>query len=188
MHGHPRIEDFHLRRAVRLLRRGELVAHATEGVWGLACDPFDRSAVARILALKGRRLDKGLILIGADADCFGPELESLAAAERRKVEATWPGAVSWVLPSSRFPIWITGPSSQGVAVRVPGHPQARALCAGFGGPLVSTSANPSGRPGTANALLVRRWFQNRIGYLVPGQTQGRRGPSQLRTLSGEVLR
>lgn len=188
MHGHPRIEDFHLRRAVRHLRRGELVAHATEGVWGLACDPFDRSAVARILALKGRRLDKGLILIGADADCFGPELEPLAAADRRKVEATWPGAVSWVLPSSRFPIWITGPSSQGVAVRVPGHPQARALCAGFGGPLVSTSANPSGRPGTANALLVRRWFQNRIGYLVPGQTQGRRGPSRLRTLSGEVLR
>lgn len=188
MHGHPRIEDFHLRRALRHLRRGELVAHATEGVWGLACDPFDRNAVARILALKGRRLDKGLILIGADADCFGPELESLAAADRRKVEATWPGAVSWVLPSSRFPIWITGPSSQGVAVRVPGHPQARALCAGFGGPLVSTSANPSGRLGTANALLVRRWFQNRIGYLVPGQTQGRRGPSQLRTLSGEVLR
>ena len=188
MDGQPRIEDFHLRRAVRLLRRGAVVAHATEGVWGLACDPFERSAVGRVLALKGRRPDKGLILIGADASCFGPELESLTAEDRRLVEATWPGAVSWILPSQRFPTWITGPNSGRVAVRVPGHPQARALCAGFGGPLVSTSANPSGLPATANALSVRRWFQNRIGYLMPGQTQGRRGPSRLRTLSGEILR
>ena len=188
MDGQPRIEDFHLRRAVRLLRRGAVVAHATEGVWGLACDPFDRSAVARILALKGRRPDKGLILIGADADRFGPELESLAAADRHRVEATWPGAVSWILPSRRFPIWISGPSSQEIAVRVPGHPQARALCAGFGGPLVSTSANPSGHPPTANVLRCRRWFQGAVDFVVPGRTSSRQGPSELRTLAGERLR
>lgn len=182
------MDDCHLRRAVRHLRQGGVVAHATEGVWGLACDPFDRSAVSRILALKKRPPDKGLILIADAAHRFAPELEALAAADRRRVEATWPGPVSWVLPTQRFPAWITGKGNGTVAVRVPGHCQARALCAGFGGPLVSTSANPSGHPATANELRVRRWFQGRISYLLPGQTQGRRGPSQLRALSGEVLR
>ena len=59
---------------MRHLRQGGVVAHATEGVWGLACDPFDCQAVARILAIKGRSPDKGLILIGGSADCFAPEL------------------------------------------------------------------------------------------------------------------
>lgn len=185
--GRTCIDGFHVRRAVRHLRRGGVVAHATEGVWGLACNPFDRSAVGRILALKGRSPSKGLIVIGAGADCFAPELEPLPVADRRMVEASWPGAVSWILPNRRFPAWIAG-SGGDVAARVPGHAQARRLCAGFGGPLVSTSANPSGRPATANALRVRLWFQGRIDYLLPGRTQGRQGPSQLRTLAGDVLR
>lgn len=177
--------------AVRCLRRGGVVALATEGVWGLACDPFCLTAVARILNLKGRSPGKGLILMGARQACFAPELDALACGQRQAVAASWPGAVTWVLPSQRFPAWITGigrPGAPTVAVRVPGHAQARALCAGFGGPLVSTSANPSGRAPTDSATQVRRWFQGAIDYLLPGRTAGRKGPSELRTLSGEVLR
>ena len=167
------------------------MAHATEGVWGLACNPFDCRAVARVLAIKGRSPNKGLILIGDSADCFAPELAPLTAADRRAVQSTWPGPVSWVLPSTRFPVWITGAGMAPrptVAVRVPGHAQARALCARFGGPLVSTSANPSGVPATDSVLRVRRWFRDAVDFIAPGQTLGRQGPSQLRTLAGEVLR
>ena len=191
---HPaikKINDFHLRQAVRHLRRGGVVAHATEGVWGLACNPFDCQAVARILAIKGRHPDKGLIVVGADADCFAPELAPLSPADRTAIQSTWPGPVSWVLPTERFPTWITGAGLSPrptVAARVPGHGQARALCARFGGPLVSTSANPSGVPATDSALRVRRWFRDQVDFIVPGQTLGRQGPSQLRTLAGEVLR
>ena len=187
MENRPDMDGFQVRRAVRHLRRGGVVAHATEGVWGLACNPFDRNAVGRILALKGRSPKKGLIVIGASADCFAQELQFLPVADRRMVEASWPGAVSWILPNRRFPAWIVG-SGGGVAARVPGDAQARRLCAGFGGPLVSTSANPSGHPATADVLRVRLWFQGRIDYLLPGRTQGRQGPSQLRTLAGDVLR
>ena len=186
-----KVNDFHLRRAVGHLRQGGVVAHATEGVWGLACNPFDCRAVSRILAIKGRSPDKGLILIGASADCFAPELTPLTASQRQAVQSTWPGPVSWVLPSQRFPVWITGAGqrrSPTVAVRVPGHAQARALCTRFGGPLVSTSANPSGVSATERVLRVRRWFGDAVDFIIPGQTLGRQGPSQLRTLAGEVLR
>src|SRR4051812_4787928 len=67
-------ESFHLGIAAQLLRNGGVVAHATEGVWGLACDPFNGDAVARVLELKGRSIRKGLIVIGADPFNFVPEL------------------------------------------------------------------------------------------------------------------
>jgi L-threonylcarbamoyladenylate synthase len=123
--------------AVAALRAGGLVLHATEGVWGLACDPLRAAAVARLLRVKSRTPDKGLIVIGADAETFAPELDALNAPQREEVLASWPGRVTWLLPSDRFPHWITG-GRDTVAVRVPGHAQARALCRKFGGPLVST--------------------------------------------------
>ena len=186
-----RADRFHVRLAARHLRAGGLVAHATEGVWGLACDPFDGAAVARLLAVKSRDPGKGLIVIGADATCFEEELAGLSDPDRRAVESSWPGAVSWLVPNARFPWWISGSRRRGasrVAIRVPGHAQSRAICTAFGGPLVSTSANPSGRPSTANELHVRRWFQSRVDYVVPGRTTARNRPSELRTLDGAVLR
>jgi len=172
--------------------------HATEGVWGLACDPFDPAAVARLLGLKGRAAAKGLIVIGHTADAFAPELAALDAAGRAAVTDSWPGAVTWILPNRRFPAWVTG-GRRTVAVRVPGHRQARALLEAHGSPLVSTSANRSRQPPPRNRFQARARFEalrRRAGlyrrhpgfYLLPGQTAGRRGPSEIRTVSGSLLR
>ena len=189
--GQPAGNRFQIHTAVRHLRSGGVVAHATEGVWGLACDPFNGRAVARLLAVKRRDPAKGLIVIGASAAFFEPELAVLSGTQRAEVEASWPGPVSWLVPNIRFPWWICGKGRRGqsrVAIRVPGHDQARAICAAFAAPLVSTSANPSGRPSTASELLVRRWFHSSVDYVVPGRTTARNRPSELRALDGRVLR
>jgi len=170
------------------LRGGGIVAHATEGVWGLACDPFDCDAVDRLLELKGRSVSKGLILIGAEVTDFALELTLLNDPAEARVSATWPGANTWLVPNVRFPRWITGGRTT-VAVRVPGHAQARRMCARFGGPLVSTSANPSGRPPALNAITVRRYFDGAVDYVLHGETVGDGMPSQIRdATSGDRLR
>lgn len=190
------MNPWHLHLAARVLRQGGQVLHATEGVWGIAADPFNAAAVAELLALKGRAQTKGLIVIGADAASFDDELGLLEPPQRKAVRATWPGPVTWILPSRRFPPWITG-GRPTVAARVPGHPQARALCRAFGGSLVSTSANLSRRPPSRNRLQARRFLSGlrtapgrakRLVYLLPGETQGRVGPSEIRTLDGAYLR
>jgi L-threonylcarbamoyladenylate synthase len=181
---------WHISLAVRVLRDGGVVLHATEGVWGLACDPFNQSAVTRLLAIKRRPVSKGLILVGATAASFEPELSLAGPASRLQVEATWPGAVTWILPQQRFPAWITG-EHEGVAVRVPAHPQARALAAGFGGPLVSTSANEGGQKAADNRWQALRFASRSapaVDYLLPGEVLGLRGPSEIRTLEGAWLR
>jgi L-threonylcarbamoyladenylate synthase len=192
------VNAWQARLAVRVLQQGGLVAHATEGVWGLACDPWDAKAVRGLLALKSRSASKGLIVIGADAADFRCELEELTADDRQRVAASWPGPVTWILPNRRFPTWITG-SRDSVAVRVPGHPQARALCRAFGGPLVSTSANRTGLPPPGTHLQLRRRLTDAqrhtrapgapgLLYVLPGETSGRRAPSEIRTLAGARFR
>src|SRR3546814_20634190 len=51
--------------ATPILSAGGIIAYPTEAVWGLGCDPFDQAAVLRLLAIKPRPVDKGLILVAA---------------------------------------------------------------------------------------------------------------------------
>ncbi len=164
------------------------MAHATEAVWGLACDPFDTAAVSRLLDLKGRSIHKGLILVGAQESDFAAEIAALSELDAARVRRTWPGPETWLMPNRQFPSWITGGRSS-VAVRVPGHAQARLLCAIFGSPLVSTSANPSGRPPARSELAVRRYFFDDVDYVLHGELAGEVAPSRIRdAVSGTRVR
>ncbi|MCP5180006.1 MAG: L-threonylcarbamoyladenylate synthase [Pseudomonadales bacterium] len=182
-----RWDAFHLARAVRVLRRGGVVLHATEGVWGLACDASDTTAVSRILTIKRRAATKGLILIGGLAAAFADELAGLDPTQRELIEASWPGPVTWILPTGRFSPLVTGGTGS-VAVRVPGHEQARCLAMAFGRPLVSTSANVAGRPAATRSWQAVRAVGTLVDYVLPGATGGRRGASEIRRPGGVVVR
>jgi L-threonylcarbamoyladenylate synthase len=184
------LNRWHLERAVAVLRAGGVIAYATEGVYGLGCEPLDEAAVLRVLALKGRPADKGVILIAAAYEQLRAYVAEPGGGVMEPVRASWPGPTTWVLPARRaVPRWLTG-RHDSVAVRVTAHPQASALCTLYGGALVSTSANPAGRPAARTALDVRRYFGRRLDFVLPG-TVGNpaHGPSEMRdALSGRVLR
>ena len=177
--------------AAAALRRGGVIAYPTEAVWGLGCDPHDEAAVLRLLAIKQRPVDKGVILIaGALAQFEGLlDWDALAPERRQAVQASWPGPHTWIVPTTaRVPRWITG-SHDGVAVRVSAHPTVIALCAAFAGPLVSTSANLAGAPPAhARAALDPSVLALLDGVSV-GETGGLTSPTQIRDArSGAVLR
>lgn len=184
------IPRLHLNRAVAALQEGGVIAYPTEGVWGLGCDPWDEQAVMKILQLKRRPVEKGLIIVAADMQQIDALLEGLTPAELEKLQATWPGPNTWLLPDldQLVPPWVKGKFAT-VAVRVSAHPLVQALCREFGGPIVSTSANPGSRPPALNRLRVQTWFGGRLDYVVPGRLGGRQGPSTIRDLrSSTVLR
>jgi L-threonylcarbamoyladenylate synthase len=182
-------DAMHVDRAVRVLRAGGVIAYASEGVWGLGCDPFNADAVLRILDLKSRDVAMGLILVAASVEQLAPLLVHVPRHARAELQQSWPGPVTWVVPiRGELPRWITGRHAS-VALRVSGHTQLRALCKAYGKPIVSTSANPHGRPPARTALAVRRYFRNHIDYILPGATGSLGRPSQIRdALSGRVLR
>jgi len=175
--------------AIAALRAGGLVAYPTEGVYGLGCDAFDGHAVQRLLDLKERPVDKGLIVIGASLLQLEPLLHPLNRDQRETLNASWPGPVTWIVPAADdCPDWLTG-GRDTLAVRVPDHALARDLCQGFRGPITSTSANRSGEPSLSNSDSVARTFPSGLDYLLDGAVGGRQGPSEIRELAtGKRLR
>ncbi|MBX2809102.1 MAG: Sua5/YciO/YrdC/YwlC family protein [Cellvibrionaceae bacterium] len=177
--------------AAKTLHRGGVIAYPTEGVWGLGCDPFNPHAVANILALKRRDPRKGLILIAATIEQLHPYLSRVSPTQMRQLENTWPGPYTWLVPNNHLiPPWISGEFSS-VALRVSKHPLVQALCQRFGGPIVSTSANPQGMPAARAAWQVRRYFKGdkRLTRIVQGQVGRRSRPSEIRDLlSGQLIR
>ena len=184
----PSTEEDNLAFALGVLRDGGIVAHACEGVWGLACDPWNESAVSRILSIKCRDVDKGLIVIGHDSRVFDAEIDGLDLTRQEIVRKSWPGHVTWIVPSTRFPKTVTGDRST-IAVRVPDHKQARKLCKLMGTPLVSTSANVSSKPPAKTMTQVEETLGSLVDYILPGKTGNVKGPSTIRdAVSGDRLR
>ncbi len=176
-------------RAAEMLKQHAVVAYPTESVWGLGCDPQSASAVEKILQLKQRNVDKGLILIADCIERFDPFLSDLDEELLRRFREPTAKPTTWLVPNNgTAPLWITG-GRDTLALRVTQHPVAAALCKLVGGPLVSTSANPQGLPAAKSASEVESYFGAAIDLQVSGQVGSSAKPSEIRYLiSGDVVR
>ena len=176
---------------IATLQNGGVIAYPTEAVWGLGCDPFNEAAVLRLLAIKQRPVDKGLILIAAwIAQLDGlADWNALPPPRRDDVLASWPGAHTWIVPATpRVPRWITG-AHDSVAVRVSAHPVVVALCDAFGGVLVSTSANSAGAPAPRTHAAIEPALLAALDGWVAGETGGLLRPTPIRDArSGAEIR
>jgi L-threonylcarbamoyladenylate synthase len=182
------VSNWQIQQAALVVRNGGVIAYPTEAVWGLGCDPWNGDAVERLLALKDRPVHKGLILVAADIEQFDFLLEDLPEIWLARLSGSWPGPNTWLVPhQNRLPEWISGQHSS-VALRVSDHPQVRALCR-HTGPLVSTSANPAGRPSARSRLRIEQYFPGQLDRVLGGNLGGRKNPSLIRDLvSGDVVR
>lgn len=173
----------HVGAALSALYAEGVIACPTEAVWGLSCDPGSESATRQLLKLKRRPVAKGLILVAASEGQLEFLLHDLDKSQREQLSASWPGPNTWLIPHrNRVAPWVHG-QHQSVAVRVSAHPVVRALCEAWGGPLVSSSANPAGAQPARHAWQVRRYFGGRLDYLLPGALGGADRPSQIRDLA-----
>jgi L-threonylcarbamoyladenylate synthase len=173
----------HLDLACHALAAGGVIAYPTEAVWGLGCEPLNEHACRRVTQLKGRGAGKGYILIASDIAQVVPFLKPLSRAQLKPALAGWPGPVTWLLPAASWvPGYLTG-GRRTLAVRVTAHPAASALCAQYGGPIVSTSANVSGRAPARSVLQVQRQFGSRLDYVLPGALGGLARATPIRDLA-----
>jgi L-threonylcarbamoyladenylate synthase len=178
--------NFRIRMAAGVLQAGGIIAYPTEGVYGIGCLPHNLGAVERILAIKGRKSDAGLILIAASpallAGWIMPDEEEFAALTRPTSHPT-----TWIVTAnpSVSPLLSGGRST--LAVRITAHPLAAALSEAVGGPLVSTSANRRGKPAARSGLDARLKFGSSLDGVLYGPLGGAAGPSEIRVAKGDQL-
>jgi L-threonylcarbamoyladenylate synthase len=162
-----------IERAAQSLQRGGVVAIPTDTLYGLAVDPFNAAAVARVFAIKGRGDERQLPLVAANAAQVRAWIGELPALAARLAQGFWPGPLTLVM---RAPLalaaGVTG-DRETVGIRVPAHAVTRALCSAFARPLTATSANMSGEPATDDPDEVARSLGDRLDVLLDsGPTPG----------------
>jgi len=161
-----------VRQAALQLAAGELVAFATETVYGLGARADDAQAVARIFAAKGRPADHPLIVHVADDHAVAQFAAQVPPAARRLMAAFWPGPLTLILPRRPDIAAAAAGGQDSIGLRLPAHPVALALlreAARLGVPGVAApSANRFGRVSPTRAEHVRDEFGDALPVLDGG--------------------
>ncbi len=173
-------DDAALRDCCRVLESGGIVAHPTETLYGLAVDPWNEAAVARLDGIKARGAGAGYVLIASSRE----EALGLAASPWPRHlsalgDAFWPGPLTLVLPPSERAPALACRSGSGIAVRVTPDPIAASLVAAFGRPLTSTSANRRGGTPAVSAAEVLAALGEEIDRILDGGPRGAGVPSTI---------
>jgi L-threonylcarbamoyladenylate synthase len=183
------LKQRYLSEATKTLTDGGIIAYPTEAVYGLGCDPFNETAVKRLLSIKQRSMEQGLILIAADWQQVVHLVQPIPPERMAIIQSTWPGPITWVFPaSSQVPTWIRGRHPT-VAIRITNYSIAKQLCQRFSKPIVSTSANTSKQPALLDTASVKLTFGHKVDYILPGRVGGAAKPSEIHdALTGEIFR
>lgn len=137
-------DESHIARAAAHLRAGELVAFATETVYGLGASALDERAVAKIYAAKGRPSFNPLIVHVADTQGARELTTGWNERAQKLADAFWPGPLTLVVPKTGAIPGIVSAGLQTVALRVPASEVAQRLLRAAQIPLAAPSANASG--------------------------------------------
>ena len=173
-----------LRHAIKILKRGGVVAFPTDTIYGLGANILSPQAVERVYKIKGRPSSMALPLLLSDVG----ELEQIAAEVPEMAltlaQRFWPGGLTLILKASpQIPPAVTG-GGDTVAVRLPNHPVPIELVRGLGHPITGTSANPSGGPDPITARDVERLLGDRVDCIIDYATPTQGKSSTVVDLTG----
>ena len=156
-----------IEKAVRLLKKGRLVAFPTETVYGLGADARSKAALTRLYAVKGRPTDHPVIVHLGSPDWISrwaePDPRALTLAQE-----FWPGPLTLILRRKPdVPDAVTG-GQDSVGLRMPSHPLALQLLNAFGDGLAAPSANRFGKVSPTTADHVRSDLGRDVDYVLDG--------------------
>jgi len=177
-----------LNRFIHAISSGAVFGYPTDTIWGFGCHPLIADSVSRILQIKKRSLEKGLILLSSKIEYCTAYLE-VEPEQLAPIRSPCSQPTSWLIPASAFcPDWIRG-SFPSVAIRITDHPLLQILCDRLQTPIVSTSANRAGRVPVRNSLQLRKQFGDELDFIVNGFAPGSGKPSRIKSLlNGTIVR
>jgi L-threonylcarbamoyladenylate synthase len=176
---------------VDTFKGGGIIAYPTEAVFGLGCDPDNEDALKRLLVLKNRPVEKGLILLAGSYAQLLPYINDskIPQDKRDTVLSRWPDGITQLLPRSNNVSPLLSGTFDTIAVRITSQPDVVELCKQTNKPIVSTSANLSGLEPARTWQTLDPILVNQVDFIIEGVTLGHTAPSKIiDALSGEIVR
>ena len=151
--------------AVQVLKDGGLILYPTDTVWGIGCDATNPVAVEKVFQLKERSDNKALICWVADDRMLSRYVKEI------------PKVAYDLFDVSEEPITIIYDDAQNLAenliaedksigIRIPNDDYCFQLLRRFGKPIVSTSANVSGKPTPKSFEEIAPHILKGVDYVV----------------------
>lgn len=171
------------------LKSGGIIAYPSESVFGLGCLPDRPKAVKKLLSLKKRSANKGLILVAGSLSQLLTWIAPLTKEQTALIQTPRPRATTWVVAArENTPPLLTG-GRDTIAIRISQHPVIRQLCGACNSALISTSANLSGQPPATSANELDKRWASKLDGIIDEPCLGETSPSQIiDLLSGTVIR
>lgn len=173
-------------KAKELMDKGEVVAVATETVYGLAASAFHDRAVQRIFLAKGRPQDNPLIVHISSIGMLYPLVTEIPPQLELLANRFWPGPLTIVMKKSGLISDIITAGMDTVAIRMPSHPSVKRLIEVCGYPLAAPSANTSGAPSPTSAKYVLEDLGGKIPLILDGGDCSVGVESTVVSLAGET--
>ena len=169
----------------RVLGENGLIALPTESFYGLAVDPFNEQALARLWQIKGRSEGKPILVLIGEESQLGPLVQTIPPAATVLMNAFWPGPLTIVFPAAiRLSDAVTA-RTRSVGIRLSAWQPLCDLLRRIG-PVTGTSANREGMPPPTTAEEVRHYFGDALDLIVDaGPTPGGR-PSTVIDVHGPI--
>lgn len=172
----------------RAVEAGEVLLYPTDTVYGFGCHGLCEPALERILQLKRRTADKGLLLLIPDLKTAERLSSRLPRKFQRLAAQLWPGPVTFLVPAApTLPAPITGNQGK-VGLRYPSLPFLRLWLERLAAPIVSTSANLSGQPAPESRSRLEALFGPGVDLFLDAGTLPESAPSTVLDLCSDTPR
>lgn len=178
-----------IKKALEVLWNGGIILYPTDTIWGIGCDATNEAAVKRIYEIKKREDSKSMLVLIDDAGRIPsyvvemPEIAwDLIELSDKPLTIIYPGAKNLAKN-------LVAPDGT-IGIRVSAENFTKKLIQRFKKPLVSTSANISGKNSPANFSEIDEEIKNQVDYVVNYRQDEKKkfAPSSIIQLgvSGEV--
>jgi L-threonylcarbamoyladenylate synthase len=160
------------------IANGGVIAYPTESCYGFGCDPLNRKAIDSVIKLKKRSKNKGMIVIASSKSQLNKIIKPLDTKSYNAVDEYWPGPYSLILKTKyNVPKNLIGKYSK-IAVRVTKHELVKQICNSLGYPIISTSANISGKRSIKTYRECYKQFGSKV-LVLPGLIGFAKKPSTI---------
>jgi L-threonylcarbamoyladenylate synthase len=148
----------------RCVAGGGVAVFPSDGLYGLACDPLDPAAIAKIHRLKGRDDGKPSAVMYFSPLAIRELVSGLGPRTKAAVSALLPGPVTLVVanPQRRYPL-ACREDPERLGIRLIGGRLAGTMC-----PVFQTSANLSGEPAPARFIDVPKQIVEGVDLAIDG--------------------
>jgi L-threonylcarbamoyladenylate synthase len=180
------MSPWQINRLGKAVLQGAVFAYPTDTIWGFGCHPLDAIAVQQILDIKQRSVSKGLILLASDLQYIEPYIShDISDRDRLRLQQVNDQPTTWLVEANPdCPYWLRGEFTT-IAIRLTNHSFVKQMCDSIRAPLVSTSANRSGKSPVRNAIQAHRQFAGELDFIVHGFHTGGSKASEIKSLETE---